>query len=58
MAKVQKPRRGRPPLRGVAGDSFHVRLPRPIADQLREFGAGSLTEGIIRKALGQRAARA
>lgn len=52
MAKAAKRGRGRPPLSptGEVGQRFQVHLPPALADKLRAFGGGSLSQGIIRAA--------
>ena len=44
--------RGRPPLSatGEVGERFQVHLPPSVADKLRQYGDGSLSQGIIRAA--------
>lgn len=44
--------RGRPPLSatGEVGERYQVHLPPSIADKLRQYGDGSLSQGIIRAA--------
>ena len=43
---------GRPPLLGVRGKRYQIYLPPDVADLLRAYGAGSLSQGIVRKAKG------
>lgn len=44
--------RGRPPLSatGEVGERYQVHLPPSVADKLRQYGDGSLSQGIIRAA--------
>jgi len=47
-----KPKRGpgRPSFTGEPGERFQVTIPPSIADKLRAYGDGSLSQGIIRAA--------
>ncbi len=46
-----KPKRmGRPPLSGETGQRYQVTIPPSIEAKLREYGDGSLSQGIIRAA--------
>lgn len=45
--------RGRPSISAEAGERFEIRLPAEVAAQLRDGGGGSLSRGILRRALGQ-----
>ena len=47
-----KKRMGRPPLSatGEVGERYQVHLPPSVADKLRQYGDGSLSQGIIRAA--------
>ena len=47
-----KKRMGRPPLSatGEVGERYEVHLPPSVADKLRQYGDGSLSQGIIRAA--------
>lgn len=47
MAKVKRPR-GRPPLSGEAGQRYQVHLPPGVAEKLRAYGDGSISQGIVR----------
>lgn len=49
MAKRINTRRGpgRPPLNGVAGTRIQLHLPPFIIDQLRAFGNGSVSRGVV-----------
>jgi hypothetical protein len=49
MEKAKRPR-GRPPLSGESGQRYQVHLPPSVADKLREYGDGSLSQGIVRAA--------
>lgn len=42
--------RGRPPISGVAGQRYQVHLPPPVAEKLREYGEGSLSQGVVKAA--------
>lgn len=42
--------RGRPPLSGEAGQRYQVHLPPAVAEKLRTYGDGSLSQGIVRAA--------
>ena len=44
--------RGRPPLSptGEAGERYQVHLPPSVADKLRAYGEGSLSQGIVKAA--------
>lgn len=39
--------RGRPPLAGEAGRRYQVHLPPSVAEKLRAYGAGSISQGIV-----------
>jgi len=49
MAAAKRPR-GRPPLSGETGQRYQVHLPPTVADKLRQYGDGSLSQGIVRAA--------
>lgn len=49
MMKLKRPR-GRPPLAGEAGQRYQVHLPPSVAEKLRRYGDGSLSQGIVRAA--------
>lgn len=42
--------RGRPPLSGETGERFQVTIPPTVAANLRAYGGGSLSAGIIKAA--------
>lgn len=42
--------RGRPPLSGETGQRYQVHLPPSVAEKLRKYGDGSLSQGIVRAA--------
>lgn len=42
--------RGRPSLTGDTGERYQVTIPPTIADKLRAYGDGSLSQGIIKAA--------
>jgi hypothetical protein len=48
--KEAKRGRGRPSLSGETGQRYQVTIPPTIADKLRTYGDGSLSQGIIRAA--------
>lgn len=50
MKPAAKRPRGRPSLTGETGQRYQVTIPPTVADRLREHGAGSLSQGIIRAA--------
>jgi hypothetical protein len=39
--------RGRPPIAGVPGERFQIRIPPAVASTLRKLGDGSLSQGIV-----------
>ncbi len=47
--RLKRPR-GRPPLSGEPGQRYQVHLPPSIAERLRKYGNGSLSQGIIKAA--------
>ena len=49
MATAKRPR-GRPPIAGEAGQRYQVHLPPSVAEKLRRYGEGSLSQGIVRAA--------
>ena len=50
MTAAKRPR-GRPSLSGETGQRYQVTIPPTVADKLRRYGGGSLSQGIIRAAL-------
>lgn len=44
--------RGRPPLSpsGETGERYQVTIPPSVADKLRAYGGGSLSQGIVKAA--------
>lgn len=42
--------RGRPPISGETGERFQVHLPPRVAEKLRAYGDGSISQGIVRAA--------
>lgn len=49
MAAAKRPR-GRPPISGESGQRYQVHLPPSVADKLRQYGEGSLSQGIVKAA--------
>ena len=48
MTPDEKRGPGRPSFTGETGTRYQVTIPKTIADRLRDYGDGSLSQGIIR----------